>query len=107
VGNVIRVTGSRKNAVNWWQRLLNRAELEQQLDAELRHRRDHLVADYVAAGMSEDEARRKARLEQLSIEKELYLQFTPQEAGIIWAAGGLDLTMDAMRKLDAATAAAK
>jgi hypothetical protein len=49
--------------VTWWQRLLNRAEREQQLDAELRHHRDHLVADYVAAGMSEDEAQRQARLE--------------------------------------------
>jgi Skp family chaperone for outer membrane proteins len=46
-------------------------------------------------------------LEQLSIEKALYLLFTPQDAGIIWAAGGLDLTMDAVRKLDAATAATK
>jgi Skp family chaperone for outer membrane proteins len=46
-------------------------------------------------------------LEQLSIEKELHVLFSPQEAGIIWAADGLDLTMDVVRKLDAAIAAPK
>jgi Skp family chaperone for outer membrane proteins len=46
-------------------------------------------------------------LEQLSVEKGLHLLFSAQDAGLIWAADGLDLTMDAVRKLDAATAAAK
>jgi Skp family chaperone for outer membrane proteins len=46
-------------------------------------------------------------LEQLSVEKGLNLLFSAQDAGLIWAADGLDLTMDAVRKLDAATAAAK
>jgi Skp family chaperone for outer membrane proteins len=38
---------------------------------------------------------------------ELHALLSPQNAGLIWAADGLDLTMDAVRKLDAATAAAK
>jgi Skp family chaperone for outer membrane proteins len=46
-------------------------------------------------------------LEQLSVEKGLHLLFSAQDAGLIWASDGLDLTMDAVRKLDAATAAAK
>jgi Skp family chaperone for outer membrane proteins len=46
-------------------------------------------------------------LEQLSIEKGLHLLFSAQDAGLIWASDGLDLTMDAVKKLDAATAAAK
>jgi Skp family chaperone for outer membrane proteins len=46
-------------------------------------------------------------LEQLSIERGLQLLFSAQDAGLIWASDGLDLTMDAVKKLDAATAAAK
>jgi Skp family chaperone for outer membrane proteins len=46
-------------------------------------------------------------LEQLSVEKGLNLLFSAQDAGLIWAADGLDLTMDAVKKLDAASAAAK
>jgi len=45
-------------------------------------------------------------LEQLSVEKGLHLLFSAQDAGLIWAADGLDLTMDAVKKLDAATAKA-
>ena len=46
-------------------------------------------------------------LEQLSVEKGMNLLFSAQDAGLIWAADGLDLTMDAVKKLDAASAAAK
>ena len=46
-------------------------------------------------------------LEQLSVEKGLHLLFSAQDAGLIWAENGLDLTMEAVKKLDAATAAAK
>ena len=46
-------------------------------------------------------------LEQLSVEKGLHLLFSAQDAGLIWAADGLDLTMDAVKKLDAASASAK
>ena len=43
-------------------------------------------------------------LEQLSLEKGLNLLFSAQDAGLIWAADGLDLTMDAVRKLNEVTA---
>jgi predicted permease len=46
----------------WWQRFRNRDALERQLDAELRYHFDRLVADHVAAGLPDDEARRQARL---------------------------------------------
>jgi Skp family chaperone for outer membrane proteins len=39
-------------------------------------------------------------LEQLSIEKQLHLLFSATDAGLIWAAEGLDLTMEAVKKLD-------
>src|SRR6266536_5347676 len=43
--------------------LRGRNDLERQLDAELRDHLERLTADYVAAGMDEAAARRKARLE--------------------------------------------
>ena len=49
--------------MNWWQRLWKKKHLEERLDAELRFHFDHQVADNIRAGMSEEEARRKARLE--------------------------------------------
>jgi Skp family chaperone for outer membrane proteins len=45
-------------------------------------------------------------LEELSREKGLHLLFSAQDAGLIWAADGLDLTMDAVKKLNEVTAAA-
>jgi putative ABC transport system permease protein len=49
--------------VNWWQRLRNDDRLERELDAELRYHFDREVADNVRMGMSEEEARRRARLD--------------------------------------------
>jgi predicted permease len=49
--------------VNWWQRLCNQDRLERELDAELRYHFDREVADNLRMGMSEDEARRRARLD--------------------------------------------
>src|SRR5688572_2178879 len=49
--------------MNWWQRLRRREALDRQLDAELRDHLERQVADYVAAGMPDAEARRIARLE--------------------------------------------
>jgi putative ABC transport system permease protein len=49
--------------VNWWQRLRHRDQLERELDAELRYHFDREVADNLRMGMSEDEARRRARLD--------------------------------------------
>lgn len=48
--------------MNWWRRLFNRDRSERQLNAELQFHLEEQVRDYVQAGMSESEARRKARL---------------------------------------------
>lgn len=49
--------------MNWWQRLRNRDRLERELDAELRYHFDRQVEDNIRMGMSEEEARRRARLD--------------------------------------------
>ncbi|MGH9401905.1 MAG: ADOP family duplicated permease [Terriglobia bacterium] len=46
-----------------YQRFLRKARTERQLDAELRFHLEQQIADYVAAGIAPDEARRRARLE--------------------------------------------
>ena len=43
-------------------------------------------------------------LEQLSKEKGLHFLFSGADAGLIWAEPGLDLTMEAVKKLDGANA---
>ncbi len=48
--------------MNWWQRLRRRPQLERELDAELQDHFDRQVLDNVRAGMSGEEARRRARL---------------------------------------------
>jgi len=49
--------------MTWWTRLTGRRRHEAQLDAELRDHVERQVADYVQAGMSEPDARRRIRLE--------------------------------------------
>jgi predicted permease len=49
--------------MRWWARLLRRRRVETQLDAELRDHLERQVADHVAAGLSEAEARRRANLD--------------------------------------------
>ena len=49
--------------MTWWQRVRGRGRLEDELDAELRFHFDRLVADGIAAGLPEEEARRRARAE--------------------------------------------
>jgi putative ABC transport system permease protein len=49
--------------MTWWQRLRGRGRLEDELDAELRFHFDRLVADSMAEGLSEEDARRRARAE--------------------------------------------
>jgi hypothetical protein len=49
--------------MTWWKRLVGRRVLESQLDAELRDHVERQVADYVRAGLSEPDARRRTRLE--------------------------------------------
>jgi predicted permease len=49
--------------MSWWRRLFQKNRLERQLDSELRYHFERLVADHRQAGLSETEARRRARLE--------------------------------------------
>ena len=49
--------------MSWWRRPRLRCRVEDELDAELRDHVERQVADYVRAGMSAGEARRRARLE--------------------------------------------
>ena len=48
--------------MRWWRRLINRRRLETELDAELRDHIERQVADYVQAGLTEAEARRRAHV---------------------------------------------
>jgi putative ABC transport system permease protein len=52
-----------EQVMRWYQRLFRRARTEKRLDAELRFHLEHQIADYVAAGMTPEEARRRARLD--------------------------------------------
>jgi predicted permease len=49
--------------MRWYRRLFRRARTEKQLDAELRLHLEQQIADYIATGMTPEEARRRARLE--------------------------------------------
>jgi predicted permease len=49
--------------MHWFRRLFQKEKSEKQLDAELRFHLEHQVSDYIAAGMSPAEARRRARLD--------------------------------------------
>ena len=49
--------------MRWYQRFFRRELTEKRLDSELRFHLEHQIADYVAAGMKPEEARRRARLE--------------------------------------------
>ena len=48
--------------MSWWRRLLQRRTVEGQLDAELRDHLERLTDDYRRSGLSDAEARRRARL---------------------------------------------
>lgn len=49
--------------MHWLRRFFRKEQSEKQLDRELRFHLERQIADYVAAGMSLEEARRRARLE--------------------------------------------
>ena len=55
--------------MNWWHRVWQRWRMEDELDAELRFHFDHLVSDYLALGVSKEEARRRASAEFGGIEE--------------------------------------
>src|SRR5436309_5014769 len=48
--------------MNWWQRLLRRRKMEDQLEKELGFHLDQHASELIAKGLSPDEARRQARL---------------------------------------------
>ena len=49
--------------MHWLTRILRKQQSEKQLDSELRFHLERQTADYIAAGMAPDEARRRARLD--------------------------------------------
>src|SRR5258705_2227663 len=49
--------------MNWWRRLVGRKEQEDYLDRELRYHTEERIADLRRSGLSEEEARRRVRLE--------------------------------------------
>ena len=49
--------------MRWYQRFIRRGLTEKHLDAELRFHLEQQIADYTAAGITPEEARRRARLE--------------------------------------------
>jgi predicted permease len=49
--------------MRWYRRFFQRAQSEKRLDAELRFHLEQQIADYVATGMTPEEARHRARLE--------------------------------------------
>src|SRR6266852_1340435 len=55
--------------MHWLARLFRKQRAEKQLDAELRFHLEQQIADFVAAGMSPQEARHRARLEFGGIER--------------------------------------
>jgi predicted permease len=55
--------------MRWLRRLLQKSRSDQQLDKELRFHLDQQILDYVAAGMSTDEARRRAQQEFGGLER--------------------------------------
>jgi predicted permease len=48
--------------MNWWQRLLRRKKMEEQLDKEMRFHLEQHANDLIASGVSPAEARRRARM---------------------------------------------
>jgi predicted permease len=75
--------------MNWWRRLRRRDELEWHLDAELRDHVERQVADYIAAGMSGPDARRRAHLEFGGLEQ--VKEVCRDARGTRWAT---DITQD-------------
>ncbi len=55
--------------MNWWGRLVKKDRAEAELEKELRFHLDRQIADYRSAGLSEEEAQRKARLDFGGVEQ--------------------------------------
>src|SRR5271163_2771604 len=70
-------------SMHWLRRLLNKEQSEKQLDAELRFHIERQISDYVAAGMTPQEARRRAQLDFGGLE--LIKQATRESRRANWA----------------------
>lgn len=68
--------------MSWFQRLFSRQQLECDLDKELRFHFETLVADKIRSGISEEEARRLARLEFGGIDQ--VKEGCRQSRGTVW-----------------------
>ena len=55
--------------MSWWSRLRNRGRMEDELNRELRDHVERQAAEHIRAGLSEREARRRARLELGGVEQ--------------------------------------
>src|SRR5712692_7866096 len=55
--------------MHWLRRLLRKEQAEKHLDAELHFHLEQQVADYIAAGITPEEARRRAHLEFGGLER--------------------------------------
>src|SRR5438270_1447820 len=62
-------TPDRGSLMRWVRRLFQKSRTEEHLDKELRFHLEQRIADYVAAGLSADEARRRAHLEFGGLER--------------------------------------
>src|SRR5262249_20700270 len=81
----------RRIVMNWWQRLGRKKQLEEQLDSELSFHFETQVANNIRAGMSEEEARRRARLEFGSLDA------VKEECRSARGTGWVESTLQALR----------
>jgi len=68
--------------MNWLRRLLHKSRNASQLDKELRFHLEQQIDDYVAAGMSPQESRRRAQQEFGGLERVNFLSEPAEDAGI-------------------------
>jgi Skp family chaperone for outer membrane proteins len=89
--------GQREKDIERQQRELER--LQQDAQAELNDLQQDLQAEF--------QRKLLPVLEQIAKEKGLHFLFSGADAGLIWAEPGLDLTAEAVKRLDAAVPAPK
>jgi macrolide transport system ATP-binding/permease protein len=83
--------------MNWWRRLFAGRRMERDLDRELRFHFERQVADKMRAGMSEEQARRAARLEFGSMEQ--VKEDCRESRGTMWVSSVLQDLRYALRQL--------
>ncbi len=83
--------------MKWWRRFLQKKQMEKRLQDELQFHLERQVSDYVRAGMSEQEARRKAHLQFGGIEG--VKEECREARGTLWAESILSDVRFALRML--------